>query len=53
LDTKPWIDIHRIKPPFPRLALSELPLQPSVGNARVGSTLVRVGSISKGRIGIN
>jgi len=24
LDTKPWIDIHRIKPPFPRLALSVL-----------------------------
>ena len=20
MDTKPWIDIHRIKPPFPRLA---------------------------------
>jgi len=24
LDTKPWIHIHRIKPPFPRLALSEV-----------------------------
>jgi len=34
LDTKPWIDIHRIKPPFPRLALSELSFcyRPALGS---------------------
>jgi len=42
LDTKPWIDIHRIKPPFPRLALSVLPnieswCEPRLGRAPCGA----------------